>query len=259
MSPRDAKTIAPRGHGLTLIESGRSIGTWHAARTALGMVTHLLVLSAAVVLSSLEYRRAVEAEPDAPRPVYLAPEKREISWPKQERLSQVALATDATGDGPPGATSASPVDAVGRDKAEEVTIPTPAEEQFVLTEIEVDSAVVPDPESGGPAYPPEMLKLGVEGTVLARFVVDTFGRAVPKSFLALQSTNKEFADAVRASLPLMKFRPARLKGVAVPQLVVQSFAFRIESPPPPDTMGIAGPDTMRATTPDDSASVTTGR
>ena len=246
MSPRHVNTAAPRGHGLTLLESGRSIGSWHAARTVLGMATHLLVLSAVAVLSSLEYRRAVEAEPDAPRPVYLAPEKQEISWPKEERLSQVALTSAAEGDGPPAASAASPVDAVGSDQAEEVTIPTPAEEEFVLTEIEVDSAVVPDPESGGPAYPPEMLKLGVEGTVLARFVVDTFGRAETKSFLALQTTNQAFADAVRASLPQMKFRPARLAGKAVPQLVVQSFAFRIQTPPPPDTIGRPRPDTMPA-------------
>jgi hypothetical protein len=223
--------------GFTLLESGRRITLRPALLTALGMGTHLSLVVSAVVISSLEFRRAAEMEPDLPRPVYLAPERQPVTYAVQERLSEIALTTSEPGDGPPAPIETGSAVAEGNEPVEDVSAPMPATEEFVLTEIEVDSAVIPDPESGGPSYPPQLLALNIEGQVLARFVVDTFGRAEPKSFMALQSTHPEFSEAVRASLPLMKFRPARLKGAAVSQLVVQSFAFRITEPAPPDTAG----------------------
>jgi protein TonB len=96
-----------------------------------------------------------------------------------------------------------------------------------LTEIEVDSAAALDPTAEGPVYPALMLKLHIEGLVLARFVVDTLGHADLNTFRVLQETDPEFVVAVRKALPKMKYRPAVLAGKRVPQLVEQPFTFRI--------------------------------
>lgn len=96
-----------------------------------------------------------------------------------------------------------------------------------LTEIDVDSAAALDPTAEGPAYPALMLKLKIEGLVLARFVVDTLGHADLNTFRVLQETDPEFVVAVRKALPKMKYRPAVLAGKRVPQLVEQPFTFRI--------------------------------
>lgn len=237
-APRDA--TSPHGTvGATLLESGRRVAPWQATKTTLGMATHLSLVAGFVVLTSMDFRRTVDNTPDVPRPIFLAPEKRDISFPVQERLSQISLSeAPDVGDGeePAPSETAAPVDAIGSDDVEEITVPAPGIDDFVLTEIEVDSAVIPDPNSGGPSYPMVMLDAGIEGTVLARFVVDTTGRAIESSFLALQTSHSAFAVAVKQALPIMKFRPARLGGVPVAQLVVQSFSFRITPPEPVDTM-----------------------
>jgi len=96
-----------------------------------------------------------------------------------------------------------------------------------LTEIDVDSAAALDPTADGPVYPAAMLKLKIEGMVLARFIVDSTGQVDMTTFRVLQVTDPEFVAAVRAALPRMKYRPAVLAGRRVPQLVEQPFTFRI--------------------------------
>jgi len=78
-----------------------------------------------------------------------------------------------------------------------------------------------------PRYP-DMLRLaGVEGHVLARFVVDTLGHVEPKSVNVTDATHQLFADAVRDVLLRQRFIPAEAGGRRVRQLVVQPFEFRI--------------------------------
>lgn len=98
----------------------------------------------------------------------------------------------------------------------------------VRTEIEVDSIVERSAESEAPAYPPALLERNVEGEVRVQFVVDTTGRIDPRSFRVLEATHVEFADAIRAVVPGMKFKPASMARRRVPQLVEQPFFFRIE-------------------------------
>ncbi len=52
-----------------------------------------------------------------------------------------------------------------------------------------------------------------------RFVVDTLGFAVANSIRLVRTTQADFADAVRAAIPQMRFEPARLNGGVVPQLM----------------------------------------
>lgn len=255
LTHRDAITPSAPDRGLTLLESGRVVGARQVAGTSAGMLMHVGLLSAVAVLASIDYRtdlaleqqRLAELVEETTQPVFLAPEQQRIEFPSEARpLQQVAMAAEEAGDGPPGPVANTTVETIGDDEVQEVTIPAPAVENFVLTEIEVDSAVATDPSSGGPAYPIAMLDANLEGEVLARFIVDTTGRADPTSFTALQSTHSAFTNSVRDALRVMKFRPARLQGRTVAQLVVQSFAFRITAPPPPDTVLVPRPDTVRA-------------
>jgi protein TonB len=113
----------------------------------------------------------------------------------------------------------------------------PASGDTVLTELEVDSIVVRDAESGAPEYPARLLAARTEGSVFVEYVVDTTGLADSTSFRVIRATHPEFADAVRAALPKMRFRPAMLAGERVRQLVQQPFTFKIRQPgdtvPPP--------------------------
>ena len=73
-----------------------------------------------------------------------------------------------------------------------------------------------------------MLKQGVQGSVVTQYVVDTTGFADTTSLRILSTTHAEFADAVRAALPYMRFFPAKVGDRKVRQLVEQEFSFKIE-------------------------------
>ena len=84
------------------------------------------------------------------------------------------------------------------------------------------------PGSPGPAYPDILRNGGVEGEVLAQFVVDTTGRVDVSTFRVLRSSHALFEQAVRSSLPRMRFLPAEVGGRKVKQLVQQPFVFNLQ-------------------------------
>lgn len=84
------------------------------------------------------------------------------------------------------------------------------------------------PGSPGPRYPDILRQGGVEGEVLAQFVVDTTGRVEVASFRVLRSTHALFEQAVRSALPRMRFLPAEVGGRKVRQLVQQPFVFNLQ-------------------------------
>jgi protein TonB len=94
-------------------------------------------------------------------------------------------------------------------------------------EFQVEKPVTALPGSASPRYPDILRQAGVEGEVLAQFVVDTTGRAEPGSFKALKSSHDLFITAVRNALPGMRFIPAEVGGRKVRQLVQQPFSFAI--------------------------------
>jgi protein TonB len=98
----------------------------------------------------------------------------------------------------------------------------------VFSQLEVDSTVARYPGRAAPAYPNEMLKQGVQGSVTTQYVVDTSGFADTTSLKIMRTSNPEFADAVRAALPYMRFFPAKVGTKKVRQLVEQEFSFKIE-------------------------------
>lgn len=94
-------------------------------------------------------------------------------------------------------------------------------------EFQVEKPVVPAPGSVSPRYPDMLRQAGVEGEVLAQFVVDTTGRAEPGSLKILKSSHDMFVQSVKNALPQMKFIPAEVGGRKVKQLVQQPFSFSI--------------------------------
>lgn len=95
-------------------------------------------------------------------------------------------------------------------------------------EFQVEKPVRQASGSAAPRYPPELKAAGVEGEVLAQFVVDTMGTPVLTTFRVLKSSHGEFTESIKAALPGMKFVPAELRGRKVRQLVQQPFVFAIQ-------------------------------
>ena len=95
-------------------------------------------------------------------------------------------------------------------------------------EFQVEKPVVQAPNSGQPRYPDILRQAGVEGEVLAQFVVDTTGKADVSSFKVLKTSHDLFATAVKNALPSMRFIPAEVGGRKVKQLVQQPFGFAIQ-------------------------------
>jgi protein TonB len=83
--------------------------------------------------------------------------------------------------------------------------------------------------AGAPApnYPEALRAAGVEGRVLAQFVVDERGMVESDSVRFVQSDNSLFEASVRNVLKRMRFAPAEIGGKKVRQLVQMPFVFTI--------------------------------
>lgn len=95
-------------------------------------------------------------------------------------------------------------------------------------DFQVEKPVAPLPGGVSPRYPDILRSGGVEGQVLAQFVVDTTGRVEIASFRVLRSDHAMFEQAVRSALPNMRFLPAEVGGRKVKQLVQQPFVFALQ-------------------------------
>ena len=97
----------------------------------------------------------------------------------------------------------------------------------VFTARLVDKPAAARPGNPAPIYPAALRSAQIEGTVLARFVVDSVGRAESASIEFPEATHPLFAEAVRQSLLRSRYLPAMLQGSPVRQLVEQRFAFTL--------------------------------
>jgi len=83
------------------------------------------------------------------------------------------------------------------------------------------------PGTPPPRYPEVLRSSGVEGQVVAVFVVNEMGRAEADSIRFSRSDNRLFEDAVKESLRRMRFVPAEIGGRKVRQLVQMPFVFTL--------------------------------
>jgi outer membrane biosynthesis protein TonB len=108
----------------------------------------------------------------------------------------------------------------------------------VYSASEVDTHAKRIEDGTQPAYPDSLRPLGIDGKVLAQFVVDTAGMVDTTSILTEAYGQPLFAASVRQALatmhfmrmaiPLMRFVPARVDGRNVRELVRVPFSFSIE-------------------------------
>jgi protein TonB len=92
---------------------------------------------------------------------------------------------------------------------------------------QVEKQVTVVPGSPAPRYPELLRSSGVEGQVMAEFVVDEQGRAEERSLRFVRSDNMLFEDAVRVALRRMRFVAAEVGGRKVKQLVQMPFVFTL--------------------------------
>ncbi len=97
----------------------------------------------------------------------------------------------------------------------------------IYTAATVDRIVMPLPGNASPTYPARLSSAGVEGEVLARFVVDTTGRVETKSIEILQASHALFGEAVKHWLRENRYSAALVSGRPVRQLVQQRIGFTL--------------------------------
>jgi len=118
----------------------------------------------------------------------------------------------------------------------DVTAPTPIsatklaalpQGEQVFFEFQVQNPASEGPYTTRPRFPDILKQAGVEGQVLAQYVVDENGMPMPGSLKILKSTHALFTKAVQDAFPNMRFTAAEVGGRKVKQLVQQPFVFAI--------------------------------
>ena len=231
-----------------------AVKTTAASTSALlSTVTHALLIGLSV--SATQKAPDVPEESLANRVYYLPPPDRVPSQrPQQERIQWMAIGVPTApigqfADVRTGRSELGKLDAADpleglKFATDTVSIPEIAAiagTDSAFSVLDVDSAVSRHPGSAAPAYPAEMLKRKLEGSVFVRYVVDTSGFADLGSLEVLRSTHDDFTAAVRVALPDMRFNPARIGRRRVRQLVEQEFSFKIT----PDNTRVAADTTAR--------------
>jgi periplasmic protein TonB len=103
-----------------------------------------------------------------------------------------------------------------------------------LYDFQVEKPAASNPSNPPPTYPNQLRAANVEGQVVAKFVVDTNGRADMRTFEIMKSDHDLFTNAVRNVLPNYRFFPAELGGRKVKQLVQMPFVFTLSKSPEPE-------------------------
>jgi protein TonB len=92
---------------------------------------------------------------------------------------------------------------------------------------QVEKQVTVVPGSPAPRYPELLRSSGVEGQVMAEFVVDEQGRAEEGTLHFVRSDNALFEDPVRVAIRRMRFVAAEVGGRKVKQLVQMPFVLTL--------------------------------
>jgi protein TonB len=151
-----------------------------------------------------------------------APVNVPVELPKIDLSAQVTNEGDFSGKGVAGGSASGKEGGTAGGTGTREAVPT----DHPYTEFQVEQQV--QAISGTHVDYPESLRTsGVEGEVLAQFVVNEQGRVETGTFKVLSSPNPAFADAVRRALSGMHFRAAQIGGQKVAQVVQQSFIFKL--------------------------------
>jgi protein TonB len=227
----------------TLLESrskrGRSVGG------AITSITAHTVLIGAALYATAQARVKPTSSPEVVRPFFIPPARSIASSPtttaqteiNRRRLAfiephvdikiptvDIADILSANTVSKPGDFTPGPVFGTGTNSGGD-GVAGAADAPFRADEVEKQVSVVAG--SAPPRYPEVLRRSGVEGQVIAVFVVDEDGRAEEGSVRFVRSDNRLFEDAVRVALRRMRFIPAQVGGKKVRQLVQMPFVFTL--------------------------------
>jgi TonB family protein len=207
---------------------------------AISLAAHV-VLGGAAFYGTLPSSRDDEKQESRPVVYFAPPDRQPGRAPTEEHLQFIDVGVGVRADGQPAsegvkrglpAAEKSRMSSPGRDMVSELAQLPILSNDSIYSILTVDEAAARMEGSAAPAYPSELVKQGVEGSVTVRYVIDSTGRAEPASLEIYASTHPLFTDAVRDALPGMRFTSALLGGRPVRQLVEQTFAFKITPPTP---------------------------
>jgi protein TonB len=167
------------------------------------------------------------AAPAAPAPV--APIDRQSAVPAPtplliDRIDVVIPPVDLTPSLP--ASGPAIVSSAGNDSSRAAPAGAVASNE-PFTGDQVERQVSLRPGSSPPRYPTALSSAGIEGQVIALFVVSEAGRVEPATVRFTLSDNPLFEDAVKSALERMRFVPAEVGGRKVRQLVQMPFVFTL--------------------------------
>jgi len=165
-------------------------------------------------------RPAAPTRPAAPAPVITGPV---ISVPSRPVIQPTFNCDPGTAFSIDSLLASLPGDTAGTGDPAAPGTPTDG----VYDATAVDRAVTPRAGNPQPLYPNQLRSAGIEGTVVARFVVDTLGRVEPRSIDIISATHNLFTESVRDALQRSRFVPAQYGRFAVRQLVEQRFSFAL--------------------------------
>jgi TonB family protein len=225
---------------ITLLESDRSF--LRSAECAfLSIVAHVGVVWLAVVMTA-EGRRLPTDQGEA-RVFFLLPPDRVDARQRQTEVIQLGKPGGDLRDGtqvlgPPDRGPRVRLPAYGARRGERHGArgrlpfgPSRFMPDSVYSVLAVDEMVERYEGSAAPVYPRDLLAVGAEGQVRAKYVVDSTGRVDMTTVQVLRSDDPRFTESVRTALGGMRFRPAKRAGKTVSQLVEQGFRFRIVRAP----------------------------
>ncbi|HEY4307195.1 MAG TPA: energy transducer TonB [Gemmatimonadaceae bacterium] len=95
----------------------------------------------------------------------------------------------------------------------------------VYDENAVERSVEPKRGNPKPRYPVTLANMGVDGSFIVRFVVDSTGDVPPDRIEFPSTMDRLFVSAVRSALLKSHFAPAMVSGHVVAQQVIQEFRF----------------------------------
>src|ERR1041385_4633089 len=161
----------------------------------------------------------VVAAPPPPKgfQILSAPIKIPDAIPEIDLNKQATREEDFTGKGVAG----------GRSNGVVGGVAAPLNSDQPLFDFQVEKPAASNPSNQPPTYPNQLRAANIEGQVVAKFVVDTTGRADMKTFEVVKSDHELFTSAVRNVLPNYRFFPAELGGKKVKQLVQMPFVFTL--------------------------------
>lgn len=135
-------------------------------------------------------------------------------------LNEKFDAADFSGRGVEGGVARGVVGGVGPITDDIVTT-----ESYTVDQVDDPAAYI---EGLAANYPDVLRGVGVEGVVRLRFVVGTDGRVEANTIQVVSSSNKAFEANAIEGIKKARFKPARMRGQAVRQLVEQNIRFTLQ-------------------------------